>query len=141
DLVEVRILRESMHFAVLTAARVLHAHGRLLLDFPPKRHERSAASRQAGSRYRRSGQQIFVEAAPLHDGRKVPSLVLEEAQIGKRIAVHEKQISDGARLDDPQPTLHADDLRADEGRRAEYFERLHHLGAQQELPRLLVLEL
>jgi hypothetical protein len=88
-----------------------------------------------------NSEQILVEPSRLHDGRQMPSLVLKQLEIGYRVAVHEEQVGDGTGLDDAEPTRHADDLGADEGRRANGVQRAHHFGAQQKLPRLLLLQL
>src|SRR6185312_7494117 len=90
---------------------------------------------------RLSSQQILVESPGLHDGREVPSLMLQQVEVGYRIAVHEKKIGDGAGLDDPEASRHPDDLGADDRCRADDLERSQHLGAQQEFPRLLFLQL
>src|ERR1700722_3268710 len=87
-----------------------------------------------------SDQPVLVETAVLHDEREVTALVLEQAEIPKRVAVDENEVRESAGLDDPELAVHPNDLGRDRGRRADDLDRRGHLRTQKEFAALLVLE-
>src|SRR5262245_4329805 len=86
-------------------------------------------------------QPVLVESAALHDHRKVLALPLQQLQVLQRIAVDDEQVGKGARLQAAELALHAHDLGADRGSRADDLGRRQHLRAERELLRLRHLQL
>src|SRR5437763_6007577 len=67
---------------------------------------------------------LLVELAVLHDGEE-PVLLLQDANIGERIAVDEKHVGEEARLDLAKLTAHAHDLAAIAGAGRDRFHWRH----------------
>src|SRR3546814_3752102 len=84
------------------------------------------------------GQAVLVESAALDDRREVPALALQQGDVIQRVVVDHDQIGPGARLDDAELAGPPHHLGADQGRRADDLQRRYHLGADRELPALLV---
>src|SRR5689334_5110152 len=81
-------------------------------------------------------QPVLVEASGLHDDRKVSALLLQQLEVLERVAVDDNQVGKGALLQTADLALHACDLGADRGSRADDLRRRQYLCAQCELLRL-----
>src|ERR1041384_5966519 len=69
---------------------------------------------KTGTRFSGScAQPVLVELAALHDRAEMLALLLEQAEVLQRIAVHDDEIGVGARLQRADFSFHAHDPRAD----------------------------
>jgi len=71
----------------------------------------------------------------------VLALAGQDAQVTERIAVHDEQVGERAGRDDPELALAPEQLGADDRGRADDLDRRQHLRADEELARLIGLEL
>jgi len=82
-----------------------------------------------------------VEPPALHHDRDVGALILEETQVLQWVAVDHQEIGEGARRDDPEVLRATEELGADDGRRVDDLARAQDGAPQQELLRLVGLQL
>src|SRR5437870_5046463 len=86
-------------------------------------------------------QPVFVEASALHDHGEMLTLLLQDAQILEWIAVDDQEVRESAGLEAAELAHLAYDLGSNQRGSADNLDRLLHLGADEELARLLALQL
>src|ERR1700738_1893334 len=86
-------------------------------------------------------QRVLVELAALHDNRQMRPLLGEDRDIPQRVAVDDEEIGEGAGGDDAELALALQQPRLDQRDGGDDLGRRQRLGADQELARLVDLEL
>src|SRR5216683_3382498 len=86
-------------------------------------------------------QRVLVELSAFHDRRQMRTLVGQQRDVPQRIAVDDKEIGIGARRDHSELALALQQPRVDQGGGADDLGRRERLGTDQELARLVDLQL
>src|SRR5262249_18467130 len=86
-------------------------------------------------------QPVLVEAPALHDDAEIFALLLQNAEVLERVAVDDEEIGKGTGLEAAELAHLAHDLRPDQRGGADDLDRPLHLRADDELARLLGLQL
>src|SRR5690349_107340 len=86
-------------------------------------------------------QRVLVELPTLHDDGQMRALLGEKRDVLERVAVDDEKIGEGARRDDSELPFSLQQPRIDQRRGADDLGRRERFGADQELARLIDLQL